>query len=158
MMGMLDALTAKAASAVGPAGLLAFFALVLVGLIRAVPPMFKTKVEADGSLRADLLGQIKMLNERHDKLEAEIRTERERCDAEMQAMRANHDAVIQIFRHRLNNETMSLDALLMLMEAAPDKVADNVAKIKLLRAERAQTIALEQGAIAGAKVAGKDHL
>lgn len=127
----------------GPAGIWAGFLVLAATIIRVAPSMFQTKTAADGSLRGDLLAQIKQLNERHDKLEADRVTDRERCDAE-----------IQVLRHRLNNETMSLDALLMLMEAAPERLRENIAKIKELRAERARTIALEQGALAGAKVAG----
>lgn len=151
---MFPQLTEKLVGFAGPGGVLLMFLLLLATVVKALPPMFKTKTDSDGSLRADLLGQISKLNDRHDALEREMREERERCEVELQAMRAQHSAEIQVLRHRLNNETMSLDALLMLMEAAPDRVSENIAKIKDLRAERARTIALEQGALAGAKVAG----
>lgn len=114
-------------------------ATVFVAYIRGRPQMKRIEVEADGSLRTDLLARI-------DHLEKQLSA----MEVQMEAERTRHTTEVQIIRHRLNNETASLDALLLLLEVAPDKLTDNITLIKEMRATRANAVALEQGAAAGA--------
>lgn len=119
-------------------------ALVLVALIRGWPQLKKIQAEADGDIQAKLLGRITQLETQLNAMELHIEAERQR-----------HAKEIQIIRHRLNNETASLDALLLLLEVAPDKLTDNIALIKQMRESRANALALEQGAALAAGLTGE---
>jgi len=128
-------------------GAYGIFVLVVIAigtLIKVWPSLRKMNIEADGSLRSDLLGRIGTLERHVATLEAKLSEDQERHAAEM-----------QIMRHRLNNETAALDALLLLLEAAPEKVAENISRIKEMRHARAQVAALESGAMAGAAINAK---
>jgi peptidoglycan hydrolase CwlO-like protein len=128
----------------GAYGIFVLVALALAALIKAWPSLRKMNIEADGSLRSDLMARIGTLEKQISTLEAKMGEDQERHAAEM-----------QIMRHRLNNETAALDALLLLLEAAPEKVAENITRIKEMRHARAQVAALESGAMAGAAINGK---
>jgi hypothetical protein len=125
----------------GAYGIFVLVALALAALIKAWPSLRKMNIEADGSL---LMARIGTLEKQISTLEAKMGEDQERHAAEM-----------QIMRHRLNNETAALDALLLLLEAAPEKVAENITRIKEMRHARAQVAALESGAMAGAAINGK---
>jgi hypothetical protein len=117
------------------------FGLGLAAFIRSLPKLREVSAASDTSLRGDLLARINMLESTVARLETQM------VDAATQ-----HSNEMQIMRHKLSNETQSLDALLMLLEAAPDKVADNMERIKAMRAARAQNISIERGLMAGAMV------
>lgn len=122
----------------GAAGIWVLVAMAVITLIKGWPKLKELQLASDGSLRVDLMGRITAL-------EAEIIELRKALDAKEQ----QHEAELRIMRHRLNNETHSLDALLLLLEAAPDKLIDNVARIKEMRVNKEHTIALERGATMG---------
>ncbi len=126
----------------GAYGIWVLVILAVLTAIKAWPRLKEMQLGADGSLRTDLLARISQLETQVGAMETAQTEERERHQAEM-----------QILRHRLNNETASLDALLLLLETNPDRTIESIAKIKELRAVKAQQIALEQGAMAG-KVKG----
>lgn len=120
-------------------GIFTLVLLVATAMIKAWPALRKMSFDADTSLRSDLLARIDTLEKQIAVLEAKHSEDANRHAAEMQVM-----------RHRLNNETAALDALLLLLEVAPDKVTENISHIKDMRHARAQVTALESGAMAGA--------
>ena len=97
----------------------------ILTLIKGWPALKKVQSESDASLRDTLLQRIATLETTVTRLESELRSERDRHAAEM-----------ALILNRLNNETQSLDALLLLIEAAPEKVPDNIGRIKEMRRER----------------------
>lgn len=101
---------------------------VLVAIVRSRPALKKLANEREKSLLEERAAEMVKMRERLEKLEAERAVD----------------------RHRLNNVTQCLDALLMLLEVAPDKAADHVSKIKAMRADQMKAEALEKGAIAAA--------
>jgi len=152
---MMDLAQTALASGFTP-GAYGIWLLVLLAfgmVIKAWPMLRKSQLEADGSLRADLLNRIAKLEQHVADLEMQMHKEREAHAVEMAAERAARNAEVQLMRHRLNNETMTFDALLMLLEAAPEKVGENIVRIKEMRAQRAHEIAVEKGAMA--KTEGK---
>ena len=116
---------------------------IFIALIRTLAPRDRIKMEADGSLRGDLLGRITTLESRVVDLEKMLSQEQ-----------ANHAAQMQVMRHQLANETASLDSLLDLLEINPNKVLESVTMIKERRARNKLALATEKGAQAGARMAG----
>ena len=106
------------------------FALLIAAAAKLWPLMKRLANDREKSLLEERAAEMTKMRERLEKLEAE-RT---------------------VDRHRLNNVTQCLDALLMLLEVAPDKAADHVAKIKKMRADQMNAEALEKGVIAAASL------
>lgn len=107
------------------------FALLIAGYFRLKPLLIRLRNEREASLLEERAEEMTKMRERLEKLEAERAVD----------------------RHRLNNVTQCLDALLMLLEVAPEKAADHVAKIKAMRSSQMQAEAAEKGAIHGASIA-----
>lgn len=103
--------------------------------IRSRPKMRELEKSAEERLRDDLINRV-------EKLERKLDEER-----------TQHEAVVTLLRHRLNNSDQCIDALLMLLEAAPDRVPEAVSKIKEMRARQRTDEAIEKGAYLGAKTA-----
>ena len=109
--------------------------LALIGVIvRQVGPWKKQTTEAEQKLRDDLLKRVEAL---------ETTLERERI---------RHDAERALDRHRLNNVTQCLDAVLLLLEAAPEKATEIAAKINAMRASQRESEALEKAEIMAAEI------
>lgn len=147
------------------AGIWTLVALVAVALVRVWPRLREINVQADDSLRAQLLARIGTLEARANTLEkslydqqerhaVELRTMQQQHGAELRKMDARHHGEMQLLRHRFNNERAALEALLLLLKVSPEKVAEHVDQILEMRADRERTIALESGAMAGAAMAG----
>jgi hypothetical protein len=100
----------------------------LVSWIRSRPSLKQIEQTAEDKLRADLLTRV-------EKLEQKIDAERDR-----------YEALISIMRHRLNNSDQCIDALLMLLETSPDKVAEAVVMIKDMRARQREAESVEKAA------------
>ena len=75
--------------------------LAVLTLIKGWPALKKLQLEADGSLRHDLL-------ERVGKLEGELKIERDRCDEQMKELRAIHTAEIAALRAEVATLTQQL--------------------------------------------------
>lgn len=82
----------------------------------------------------------------------ELRGRVEALEARLDVERARHEAERSIDRHRINNLTQCLDALLMLLEVAPDKSAEHVAKIKAMRDRQSAFEAAESATIRAATI------
>lgn len=117
--------------------------IALVSLIRAWPALRKLTLESDGALRGDLIARINSLETRIADLEKLLALEQQR-----------HAAELEDVRHELNNETASLDAFILLAEANPDRVIEQLPKIKEMRARHRERVALRRGAKAGAQMQG----
>lgn len=116
--------------------------IVLVTIFaRLRPLMTKLAQERETSLLAARAEDNAELKDRVAALEARLDSER-----------VKHDAERAIDRHRINNLTACLDALLMMLELAPDKAADHVAKIKEMRERQAGHEAAERSAIQAATI------
>lgn len=113
-------------------------------IIKQVGPWRKQRDDAEDKLRSDLITRI-------DNLEKQIRMKDEAQDAE----RARHEAERALDRHRLNNVTQCLDALLMLLEQAPERATDAVARIKEMRARQIIAEAQEKATIHAAEIVAK---
>lgn len=107
-------------------------ALMIAGSLKLQPLMTKLRNDREASLLSERAEEMAAMRERIDKLEAER----------------------SVDRHRLNNVTQCLDALLMLLETAPEKAAAHVIRIKEMRAAQMAAEAAEKGAIHGATIKG----
>lgn len=123
---------------------LALLIFAVTVAMRSWPQWKRAQNEGDASLRTDLLARVATL-------ELEIIELRKALDQKDR----QHEAEMRVVRHQLGNETASIEALLMLLETAPDKVAASIDRIKAMRAQRAQNIAIEKAGIFGG-MAGKD--
>ena len=116
--------------------------VILIGFfVKLRPIMVKLNAAREETLLAGRAADNADLKNRVDALEKRLETERTQHDAERAAD-----------RHRINNLTQCLDALLMLLEAAPDKAAQHVARIKEMRAMQSTSEAAEKGAIHAAVI------
>ncbi len=121
---------------------LSLFALAVVTAIKAWPQLQQIWNEGSASLRQDLMKRVTELEARVKELEILLAREQ-----------AQHAGESQILRHQFANEAAALDAFILLAEANPDRVVEQIPKIKEMREIGRQRIALEKGAMAGAKVA-----
>ena len=115
---------------------------VVTAWVKLRPKMRELEQTAEGKLRDDLMDRVR-------KLEADASTQAALREAE----RARHEAEMSIMRHRVNNSDQCLDALLLLLKTAPEKVDQAVHHIEAMRARQREEIAAEKGAQAGAQVA-----
>ncbi len=106
---------------------------LLVAIVRTRPALKKIANEREASL----------LEERAEEM-AEMRKQIKALQAER-----------AVDRHRLNNVTQCLDALLLLLETAPERAQEHVARIRQMRADQMKAEALEKGAVQAAIVAGE---
>lgn len=121
--------------------------LVFAGyIVRQFVPWRKITIAADEKLRNDLLVRVGVLE---DKLE---RKERQRIRAHNR-----HVAERAVDRHVLNNITQCFDAMLMLIEIAPDKTPEIVAQVKAMRAAQMLAEAQEKALIYAAEIAADDE-
>lgn len=119
-----------------------FPVLAVAGLVYAIarfitvlPQLRQSQLLADGALRADLLHRI-------EQLEEEVRTLRKALD---QARIAHAGETLDL-QHDLANEIANLDALIMLIQADPEKAQHHVDKILHLREKHRDRMAIKRGA------------
>lgn len=116
-----------------PWGWLLTFA-VLAAIIRGWPAIQDAATRAKTALGDRRLSRI-------EKLEAKI---------EQQSVA--HQAEVKILRHQLNNVNSCLDAILLLIEAAPERASEHVKRIRAMRAEQTEAERAEKNAIQSAKI------
>lgn len=129
----------------GTVGIWGIFFLLIATVVKAWPAIRKAYADGDASLRGDLLARVTTL-------ESQLVSMQERLEAE----RTRHEEEMRVLRHRLNNETMSLDALLLMLETAPDQVSEAVARIKEMRARREELVSQERAAMTQARLLAAD--
>ena len=139
---MEEAFVKVIGASLGAFGVWAVLAGIIVpALSKAFPEWRKVSSSNETSIRDSLMHRVETLEARVVTLEAVNLRQREQYEAE-----------IRIMRHRLNNESATFDMLLMLIEAAPLKITDHVDRIKKMRFERAQNVAIESGAMVASSV------
>lgn len=125
--------------------------------IRSRPAMRKMRLEADASLRAELLERLALVErtaeERVGKLEKKLDDQRSEYETRMALKDAKFDREMAILRHRANNMAQCLDAIVMLVEASPNDASSHIVKVKEMRARQEIAEAAEKGAFAGDKIA-----
>lgn len=110
--------------------------LGLVGLlIRNIGPWRKQRDEAEEKFR-------NALSKRLAKVEKQLEVERARREAER-----------TMERHKIRNLTQCLDAVLLVLEKAPDKTQEVIAEIRLMRDRQMREEAIESATLRAADVA-----
>ena len=105
--------------------------------LRQIGPWRKIKVGADERLRDDLIGRVEKLENMLAKKDA------------------IHSAERALDRHRINNLTACLDALLLLIEQDPSKSAEAASRIREMRNKQVQAEALEKATVQAATIAAE---
>jgi hypothetical protein len=123
----------------------AFFGLLAVIIngsafgiwLKTRPTNRKLDIDADQRLREDLISRV-------EKLERKLDEER-----------AQHEAVVSIMRHRLNNSDQCIEALLLVLDDddLPPKVKRAVTAIKQMRDRQRSEEAVEKATIQAARIA-----
>jgi hypothetical protein len=137
---LIDILPADARSTAAVVGIWGVLLTAVITAIKAWPALRKLQLESDASLRGDLLARV-------GALEAEVIELRKALERE----RHRHADEMEDVRHELNNETQSLDAFILLAEANPERVIDQLPKIKEMRARHRERVALRRGARSAAQ-------
>jgi hypothetical protein len=94
----------------------AAFFVTLGVLIRQLVPWRKTRLDADQRLREDLLARV------------------QRLEHQLERQQVRHEAERQLDRTSLNNVTQCFDAMLLLIEMAPEKASETAVRIRDMRA------------------------
>nr|AGU09929.1 hypothetical protein [uncultured organism] len=127
------------------AGLLSLLNLIVGGAvvawIKQRPRMRELEQTGEKTLQDGLLARVTAL-------EAANTNQSLRFEAE----RAQHEATMAVMRHRLNNMTMCLDALLLLIEQDATKAADAAVKIREMRARQMAAEAAEKATVHAATI------
>lgn len=112
---------------------------VLTAWIRQIGPWRKIKLEGDERLRDDLLNRVENLENQLAKKDA------------------IHAAERALDRHRINNLTACLDALLLLIEQDPNKAAEAARRIREMRVKQLEAEALEKATVHAATIAAESE-
>lgn len=104
-------------------------------LVRQIVPWKKQVDATEAHFRSDLMRRVR-------KLERDLDSER-----------AIHKAEQSLDRHMLGNITQCFDAMLMLVEMAPDRAPDIVVQVKEMRARQMLAEAEEKALIRAAVIA-----
>jgi hypothetical protein len=114
--------------------------LLLAGIIiRQVGPWRKQSMDAEQRLRDDLLRRVEKLEKELDR--KEIR----------------HQAERSLDRHKLNNIGQCFDALILMLESAPERASEIVRRVKEMRARQLEAEALEKASIHAAALADSEE-
>lgn len=116
-------------------------ALLVTAMVRLWPAMTKLSGEREKSLLDARAHDNEELRQRVTDLEARLDKDR-----------VQHEAERKIDRHRINNLTQCLEALLLLLEVAPEKASEHVAKIKEMRERQAANETVEKSAVQAAAI------
>jgi uncharacterized membrane protein YhiD involved in acid resistance len=104
-------------------------------LVRMIGPWKKQTTDAEDKLRGDLMARVDKLEkalEQKDKL---------------------HAAERSLDRHKIRNLNQCLDAVLMILETAPEKTVEVVGKVRAMREAQLQAETAEAAAIHAAEIA-----
>lgn len=114
---------------------------VLVAIVRSRPALKKIANDREANLLSERAKEMEEMRDRIGKLESAL----EQKDKE-------HDAERAVDRHRINNLSQCLDALLMLIEQDPTKAAEAAVKIREMRAAQLRNEAAEKATIRAAAI------
>lgn len=98
--------------------------------------------------RADMEGMGKRIADLERRLDQQQVSHERKIEAE----RAQHEAELSIFRHRMNNLDQCLTMLLMLIEQDPDKAREAAARVRTMRERQEADERAEKATINAARV------
>lgn len=113
----------------------------LVSFIRSRPSLKKIDADREANLLSERAKEMQEMRERMEKLEAML-----------DLKERQHEAERSVDRHRINNLSQCLDALLLLIEQDPTRAAEAAAKIRAMRAEQLEREAKERAVIQAAAI------
>lgn len=114
---------------------------VMVAIIRSRPALKKIAADREANLLSERAKEMQDMRERIDKLEAML-TQKDK----------QHEAERAADRHRINNLSQCLDALLLLIEQDPAKAAEAASRVRGMRADQLQRENAERAAIRAAAI------
>ena len=77
----------------------------------------------------------------------------EKLESKIEQQSAAHEAEVKLLHLQLNNVSSCLDAILLLIEAAPDRAAEHVSKIRAMRMEQSKFEIAEKAALTATRIA-----
>jgi len=108
---------------------------ILVLVIRQIGPWRKQRDEAEEKLRSALTKRV------------------QRLERKIEIKDAKHEAERALDRHKIRNLNQCLDAVLMILETAPEKTVEVVAKVRTMRETQLAAEMREAGEIHAATIA-----
>lgn len=122
-------------TAIGALGTFVVSLLGLIGLwVKFGPKWREIAVSAEQGFRDDLISRL------------------EKVEKTLEIERAQHEAERSLDRHKFNNLSQCFDAVMLMLEATPEKAPEIVVRIKEMRATQLQAEALEKAAIHAARM------
>lgn len=116
---------------------------VVVAIVKSWPALRKIHADREANLLNERAEEMAGMRDRIDRLEATLAQK----DKQHEAERASD-------RHRINNLSQCLDALLMLIEQDPQRAAEAAAKVREMRGEQLQRENAERATIRAAAITG----
>lgn len=106
----------------------------LVAWIKQRAKMRELNIGSDERLRGDLLARVTKLERTLDRAHA------------------RHEAERALDRHKINNLTQCFDAVMLMLEAAPERGQEIVTRVKAMRESQIAAEAIEKAAIHAAEI------
>lgn len=116
------------------AGAWSTFVALLFAIVRQVGPWQKQRDTAEADLRNALVKRV------------------ERLEQTLDYERVKHEAERALDRHKIRNLVQCLDAVLLVLETAPEKTVEVVSKVRAMRDEQMKAEAAEAAAIRAAEL------
>lgn len=104
-------------------------------IVRMIGPWKKQTTDAEDKLRKDLMVRV------------------ENLEKKLEHKDAIHAAERALDRHKIRNLNQCLDAVLMILETAPEKTVEVVGKVRVMREAQLKAEAAEAAAIHAAEIA-----
>lgn len=134
----------------GAIGIYALLGAVVGGYFKFKPLAMKLANEREANLLRERSEEMERMRVRMDAVEMAARTASLEADKQIAMLQAER----AIDRHRINNVTQCLDALILLIEQDPAKASEAATRIKAMRADQMKAEALEKGTAAIVKSQG----
>lgn len=134
----------------GAIGIYALLGAVIGGYFKFKPLAIKLANEREANLLRERSEEMERMRVRMDAVEAAARTASTEADKQIALLQAER----AIDRHRINNVTQCLDALILLIEQDPARASEAATRIKAMRADQMKAEAAEKGVVAVAKAQG----
>jgi len=132
----------------GVAGIWVLVAAVIVVAIKAWPLLRKMQLEADGSLRTDLLARIAALETANEKDRAACEERIERSEARYEEALREMKEEIKWLRHERNNMRAGFNAMLSMLKRPGADVPTIIAAVEEMVTRGDEVIAVEKAAMA----------
>ncbi len=141
----------------GVAGIWVLVAAVIMVAIKAWPVLRKMQLEADGSLRSDLLARISALEAKVELSDQRVLDERMQCDERIERLEARYEVAldevkgeVQVLRHDRNNMRQGVNFLLVSIRRLDNPELSSIAEAaEQMIARGEELIAVEKGAMKG---------